>query len=333
MYSLFTIPTLTILGGDSLIAIENLLYLPVDIVVVYVTLYVLLPNFLFKKKYFSFALLIGLLIASLIVVSNLIDIYIINPLLYNNQPVFSFNGAGIIHSFAVLTMFVGVASTLKLLKLSYKNQLQLQKTNNEKLETELKLKETELKLLRSQLHPHFLFNTLNNLYSLANENSPKTKEIIIKISDLLSYILYEGNDQKVPLEKELDFINNYIELEKIRYGERLNLEIKTTKLSHYIEIAPLILFTFIDNAFKHGVCIDAKKPWVKIDIETEGKHIHFRIENSIPKQSKENISDNKQAGIGIKNTRRRLELIYPGKYNLQIVDNKRSFLVNLEIDT
>lgn len=189
--------------------------------------------------------------------------------------------------------------------------------------------QAELQLLKYQLNPHFLFNSLNNLYGLALKNSPRTPEIILTLSALLNYMLYGCNSETTSLEKEIDMINDYIELEKLRYGQRLQTEFDITGRIEGINIAPALLLPFVENSFKHGASKEADNPWIKLCIKVNEKSFNFRVENNY----KKNVSGiiEKNSGIGIRNVKRQLELLYPGKHNLEISSENENFTVSLTI--
>jgi hypothetical protein len=184
----------------------------------------------------------------------------------------------------------------------------------------------ELQLLKAQVHPHFLFNTLNNIYSFSLENSPKTPEMILKLSSLLSYMLYDCNEDEVPLEKELEIMRNYIDLEKERYGNLIDVSwnVKGDVEDKYV--APLLLLPFLENAFKHGASEQLEKPWLSVDIAAKHQTLKCKIVNS----KNENPSSHRQ-GIGIENVRKRLAFLYPGKHELRLNDEGDFFVVSLTI--
>lgn len=186
----------------------------------------------------------------------------------------------------------------------------------------------EKDFLKAQLNPHFLFNTLNNLYGLVVNKHPLAPETIINISDLMSYTLYESNIEKVPVEKELDFIKNYFFLERMRYSSSKDISLTIEPLENDdLEIAPLLSFTFIENAFKHG--LNGKdNNFLHISIKIVNNIFYFVIENN-----KENFKQKTAlGGIGLKNTQKRLDLIYPNSHTLQIEDRDDSFFVSLTIN-
>jgi LytS/YehU family sensor histidine kinase len=198
------------------------------------------------------------------------------------------------------------------------------------LTTELKLKEAELKLLKAQIHPHFLFNTLNNLYGLTIEKSDEAPRLVLQLSEILDYILYRCNDKNVALSEELNNLKNYIEVEKIRYSEKLELKTEFPEKIENLKIAPLILLPFVENAFKHGVSNFPGTGFVNLKISTFEKNLIFNIKNSKNELVKK--EENYSKGIGLINVRKRLDLIYPEKYILSINELAETFSVNLTLE-
>ena len=193
----------------------------------------------------------------------------------------------------------------------------------------IKLKEAELKLLKAQIHPHFLFNTLNNLYGLTLEKSDDAPDLVLKLSEILDYILYRCDEKSVPLSEEINNLKNYIEIEKIRYSENLKLDLNFPQETNNLQIAPLIVLPFVENAFKHGVSKFPGIAFVKIKMVVEDKTLVFDIENTRNKDVTKN--DNYSKGIGLVNVRKRLDLMYPEKYKLNIKELEEIFSVNLAI--
>lgn len=181
---------------------------------------------------------------------------------------------------------------------------------NENLKTE---KITmELAYLKSQINPHFLFNTMNNLYGLALSEPEKTPDIILKISEMMRYMLYESNEEKVPLRREIEYLNSYIELEKIRFEGNTFVNFTIEGNINQYQIAPLLLISFVENIFKHGNIQDAHKP-VEINLKIDNKQLIFRQINKISVREKD-----KMGGVGMKNVKRRLSLLYPNKHQLTV---------------
>ncbi len=187
--------------------------------------------------------------------------------------------------------------------------------------------ESELKLLQSQLSPHFLFNTLNNMYGLSLTQHEKVPPLLLQLSDLLRYSVYEANEVFVPLKEEIRYINNYIEFEKIRLGKRLTLETNIEGANNDdIKIAPMLLIVFIENAFKHSKNTSDEQIFINISLKLWNGLILFSVKNS---HSKEEKTFNKNSGFGLDNVRKRLELLYPGAYKLDIEENDREYSVTL----
>lgn len=184
----------------------------------------------------------------------------------------------------------------------------------------------ELQLLKAQVHPHFLFNTLNNIYSFSLDRSPKTPELILKLSSLLSYMLYDCKAEEVRLEKEVAILKDYIDLEKERYGDTLEISWTVEGDIRDNFISPLLMLPFLENAFKHGASEQIEKPWMGVDISVANNMLKFKITNS----KNENLSHSNN-GIGINNVKRRLGFLYPGRYELKINDEGDFFAVSLMV--
>lgn len=227
----------------------------------------------------------------------------------------------IIETFGVYSV-VAIVVVLHVGKQWYYSQQEKQQLRNDKLEA-------ELKLLKAQIHPHFLFNTLNNLYSLTVTRSEKAPEIVYKLSELLSYMLHDSNKDIVPLQKEIDYIEHYITLEKIRYEDRLDVSLNVYNDIRQIDIAPLLILPFVENSFKHGFGNDIGKVWVNIDILLNNNQLIIKVENS-KSQSTPAYKNEALGGLGLVNVRKRLELIYKDRYELSIMDEE-TYLVILKI--
>jgi len=187
-------------------------------------------------------------------------------------------------------------------------------------------REMELQFLKSQLNPHFLFNSLNNIYSLAYQKSDKTADAIMKLSEIMRYMIYESNTPTVALSKEVDYLTNYIELQKIRFKDGAYIELTLNGEIDDQKIVPLMLISFVENAFKHGVLNDPENP-VKINIIANQKILHFSVINKKSKQNKD-----AQGGIGLPNVERRLQLVYPDRYKLNVVNSATHYTCELMID-
>lgn len=303
--------------------------LPVAIAVTYFFNYKLVPQFLWKKRYgrfflFSFyTLLVGVWLSFLIVFYTLIYI------LKNKAAI----DPSVLHpelQVTTLNFIVFFAIAVKQVKRAFYMQQEKNDLQKTKLNTELKLKEAELKLLKAQIHPHFLFNTLNNLYGLTLEKSDDAPDLVLRLSDILDYILYRCNEKSVLLADELENLKNYIEIEKIRYSGKLKIKVDFPFETNTLRIAPLIILPFIENAFKHGVSNYPGVASVNAKISVVDTTLIFKIENT-----KNPIRKNENGyskGIGLKNAGKRLDLIYPKKYILKIEDQQETFCVNLTLE-
>ena len=192
--------------------------------------------------------------------------------------------------------------------------------------------ETELKYLKSQINPHFLFNSLNSIYALSLQKSDFTPDLILKLSDILRYLLYEGSEKKVSLTQEIKYLRSYLELEKVRHGDRMDLQIEIQGETDSYEIAPMLLIPFVENSFKHGLGKDRSNGFVKVLIVTHEDDLHFEIVNSKPSTGSE-ISQQAgyQGGIGLINVKKRLNLLYPKQHALELISTETEFKVSLDI--
>ena len=189
----------------------------------------------------------------------------------------------------------------------------------------------ELKSLKDQINPHFLFNTLNNLYGLTRQNPDQAGEVVLRLSQLMEYMLYEGNRATVPLQKEIDYLENYLALERIRYGPGLHLSFRVSGPVGRFRIAPLLLLPFVENAFKHGLSQQLTDAWLQIQLTVTPGELTFKVENSKPESPDEGMSQ-KNTGIGLPNVAKRLELMYPGRYRLRQLGGSDTFLTTLTLN-
>lgn len=306
---------------DTTIAFATAIF-PLAIITTYFINYYLIPNYLLKKRYLKFAVIsiytviISIWIETLILLG--VFIYIGNYKIQDMDP----------SSVDVLFLIVGLYFII-IAAISFKMIRGISQTQQHNLDIELKLKEAELKLLKAQINPHFLFNTLNNLYGLTLERSSKASGLVLNLSEMMDYMLYRSDKHFAPLSEELALISNYIEIERVRYSERLNLELLIGEYNKQLYIAPLIILPFVENAFKHGVNRSTGDSYIKIDIQSVADSFTLKIINS---QSVyvENISSSN--GVGLVNVRQRLQLIYPDAHTLDIDDNRDSFSIFLTIN-
>lgn len=303
--------------------ITNAVLLPVRMLFTYLLLYMLLPMLMKKQyeKFFIFMAIHAFLYGLTLWVVFREYLYLTGDTEIHNYPIFKFPKI-----FVQIISNIGVpflAGMLKVFKWWYIDQQYKVQMENEKLES-------ELKFLKAQINPHFLFNTLNNLYALTLQNSQKASDVVIKLSGLLDYMLYHAKEKSVTLDKELTIIENYIELEKIRYGERLDLIYDIKGDTKNIQVAPLILIPFVENAFKHGASNDRTNPVIKIFVEVLESCVQLKVSNSIPKHSQVNPENGN--GIGLKNIQRQLQLMYPKAHELDIDITEGIYTVELKLN-
>lgn len=216
-----------------------------------------------------------------------------------------------------IVIFVGM---FKFLEEWFELEAQKKEIENEKLIA-------ELRFLKAQINPHFLFNTLNNLYYLATVNSQNTTEVIEKLSQMMRYMLYDSNHAKVPLKKEIEYMQNYISLEKLRLDNQIPIKFEIAGNVDSVQIVPLIFITFLENAFKHGVSNNFKEAFVNISIKIDQKQCEYVVENR--KLPKDNLTE--KSGIGLQNVKRRLDLSYPDKYELTKTETDTDYKIVLKI--
>ncbi|CAM1345089.1 sensor histidine kinase [Tenacibaculum amylolyticum] len=298
--------------------------IPITMGVGYFFLYFLLPRYLFKKKYFFFILYA----AYTFIISFF---FIVLSILYGMVFSYEFtdgNAAPLTKTVPYIVFgvyfIVLIIVILGLIIHNYQSNLKSEDLKNRFLETQLQLKEQELKYLKMQIHPHFLFNTLNTIYGFALKKSEKTPEVILKLSSLLDYILYQINKPFVLLEDEIQHIEDYISLEKIRFQEGLQISFSKENLVPKTLIPPMLLLPFVENAFKHGIPIN-KQLTIQLSIKTKEQFLHFSCKNTAF-NTKETTS-----GIGLTNIKERLRKLFDNNFELQILEEKNTFSIDLKI--
>jgi sensor histidine kinase YesM len=306
---------------------ESLAFMPMHIFLTYALIYFVIPRFLLKQKYALTIIFVVLSFAVTASLSVLISGIIIGPIrsfyqyhyAYSNYVSVSFAMAFMAGLRGGITVG-GLAAAIKLMKHWYvegQRNLQLQKENTE----------AQLQILKAQVHPHFLFNTLNNIYSKTQNTSAAASEMIFGLSDILRYMLYECDKPLVPLSQELKMTQEYIDLERVRYGNKLELHAELPKATERYFIAPLMILPFIENCFKHGASTILDRPWINLTITIDGNEMAMKLLNG---KSQENVQVNGH-GIGIENAKKRLALLYPGKHQLTIQEDREVFIVILKL--
>ncbi|KQC29529.1 sensor histidine kinase [Flagellimonas eckloniae] len=279
--------------------------------------YWLMPRFLYKRKYWQFFTFVFLMVAIVILLEELLLEQLFFP---GTRRAKSFPG--------VFFSLLGVLPVITILSGFKFGWDALQK--QEQIEA-LKgtVQESELQFLRSQINPHFLFNNLNNLYSYALEGSPKTPEIILELSGLLRYMLYECKEKFVPLQKEIEQLHNFIKLSKLQIENRGMVHFDVQNVETGYKIAPLILIVFIENAFKHSQAGQSENIKIDMKLHMKANMLHFVCDNN--HEPIEGL-DSVDAGIGLENVKKRLQLLYPNKHHLEIKEDRNRYKVNLSVE-
>ena len=297
----------------------------VSILASYVFVYNLLPNYLLKKKYKEFALYTvyaGVFIACGVFMTVTFGFVFYFNSEYQNMPALTKSSSVIL---VCVMLIVVLVSTIKILSHNYKSLEENKTLENKILQAQLQLKEQELKFLKMQIHPHFLFNSLNTIYGFALKKKDEAPEMILKLSNLLDYILYQVNKPTVNLQDEINHLQDYISLEEMRFNDTLEVKFKKEVSNETIQIAPMLLIPFLENSFKHGKILNGKLQ-VKLGVFVHENVLSFTIKNTAEE------SNNSNHGIGLKNIKKRLEMLYPNAYGLQISKNKNVFSVTLKVE-
>jgi len=303
----------------------TLCMLPVEIIYAYGLLLWLLPKFLEKEKYAKFFLYLAIWMIFSQWLTTLVNHFILLPLLFDIRQVefkWSFFWSLDWYKLMMTNAIAATAVFVKMFKNWY-NELQ------QKMQAEKEKADTELQLLKAQINPHFLFNTLNNLYSLVYEKSDKAPSMLLRLSGLLSYVMYECKADKVPLQKEITVMKDYVLLEQERYGDRLEVSFSVNGDFSEAIITPLLFQPFIENAFKHGTSEQVGKVWMRIEFSLKGDQLFFGVVNSCEADHPE---ESHKGGIGINNVQKRLELLYPGRFQFHHGEEGDIYVVSLSIN-
>ena len=292
-------------------------------IVIYINLWILIPYLLEKKKFWLYGF------AGILIICLLAYVRIHYSQLSLNVPLLlreNITPLEPIRLFATIFLpFLGAFFVSLSFKLA---EGWLQNLTTQATQKSQQL-EAELKFLRTQINPHFLFNTLNNIYTLCLLKEDNAAPMVMKLSHMMRYMLYECRENKVDLKKEIEFLENYIELQKIKSDTEQNITFKVSGNLNHLKIAPLILLSFVENCFKHGNIDSDQNAWVIIDIQAFKNILHINIANSIGDYTRKKVAD---SGIGLQNTQRRLELIYPQEHTLKIDAHNQEFKINLTLE-
>ena len=304
-----------------------LFYVVFQAIAVYFNLYYLIPKYLEKNRlteYFIWLTGIVLCAAALIATGYRFSAFISGKtveVLYNLTSKNSFSYPFLVNALPSTVASTTLAMSIKLAKNWLQTQRRQQVLEKEKLEA-------ELKFLKNQFNPHYLFNTINSIFFLIHKNPDQASASLAKFSELLRYQLYECNDQQIPLGKEIGYMENFIELEKLRQNNNMDISVELNYMhGGDAVIAPFILMTFVENAFKHVSRNTDKPNWIKISLQLQDHQLVLVVANSTAVNEPASLPY--YGGIGLENVQRRLDLIYPGKYNLDIADRGDNFEIRL----
>jgi sensor histidine kinase YesM len=320
---------ITYLQRIPLSMLDSAIFIFVHIFLAYSLMYFVLPRYLLKDRYVATGIWVIVLFFATGALSTLLSIYVVTPIheliiprnVAQRPKIGSFY-IGLLAGLRGGITIGGLAAAIKLMKHWYikeQRNLQLQKENAE----------SQLQLLKAQVHPHFLFNTLNNIYSHTQGVAPVASQLVIGLSDMLRAMLYECNQPLIPLWKEFKIMRDYIGLEKIRYDEQFDIHIDVPEDTSNLHIAPLLLLPLVENCFKHGTSNMLEQPWLSLQIHLKEETMHMKLMNGKAKQ--ETGVKKNGFGIGIENVRKRLELLYPEKHSFTITDEEEVFVVDLTL--
>lgn len=292
-----------------------------NMLVAYINYFIFLPRFLKHRNFGRY--LLEFTVPFILISTGRVHLqrWIVDG--YTYQEHYFYSNIYIVQMAATSLFIVIFVGMLRFAKDWFELEAKTKELANEKLTA-------ELNFLKEQINPHFLFNTLNNLYYLAYTKSDNTTEVIAKLSQMMRYMIYESNYPLIELNKEIEYMQNYVSLERLRLNNQIPIEFKIEGDPGGIKVAPLILITFLENAFKHGVSGDNKKAWVNLTLKLTGKDFIYTVENSKTKINSV-TSEHGKSGIGLVNVKRRLELTYGDKYELEVKDLADRYYVQLKL--
>ncbi|SDG91603.1 sensor histidine kinase [Chitinophaga filiformis] len=302
--------------------------LPAAMLVPYINIYVLFPRLFKQKRYIAYATsAIALLFVASLLDRILVERFI-EPTFFPDTTYYEAIFVWYL-IFKVMLWFLAPVLLFTLLVKMLEHWFDQERIHQDTLHEKL---EAELNYLKAQVHPHFLFNTLNNLYALTLQSSTDAPKVVLKLSGLMSYMLYDSQSEDISLDKEIAHISNYIELEKLRYGNRLDVSLNVSGEIEGKKIAPLLLIPFVENAFKHGVSHETDNVWVTIDLKVKDEWLSVKVENShtgTDSSQADNVTHG--GGIGLLNVKRRLDLLYPETHKLILQKEPEHYTVDLKI--
>jgi two-component system, LytTR family, sensor kinase len=294
-------------------ALNNIIYIGFF----YLNAALLIPQFIYKRKYRQYALIIVISFVIILFITWLV----LFQLLWQGQKPFNLSGHTLFNFFFFLFILAGSTAYSMI-----KDRVRADRISREKETENLK---TELSLLRSQASPHFMFNVLNNMVALARKKSDLLEPSLLKFSSLMRYMLYEADEDKVPLEKEIEYLQSYIDLQQQRFGKNVQLNIDLNNPDTTYEIEPMLLIPFVENAFKHGTGL-IEGAIINVQLKVGNNKLFFEVKNKFNTAPAE-IKD-KTPGIGLANVKRRLNLLYGNKHSLVITEKDNWFTASLQLN-
>jgi len=301
--------------------ITQLKYLPGFLLVIYPIIYFLIPRYLEKRKFLFFTP--GFLLLIFLVGGTYANILGLSV----SRQARMYNGFNLMKGGQNMLPFIHIAGIVVAVKFIEKAYLQ----ESRALQASHQKSIAELELLKAQIHPHFLFNTLNNLFAHTLRNSDDAPHIVVKLSDLLRFMIYESQEEFIPLADEIQLLKNYIDLEKLRYGKDLECSFVITGNADKKYIRPLLLIPLLENSFKHGMSQQLNDKWITLEMHIHEDTVLINLSNSKNPASAISGKSRKASGIGLGNVKRRLELLYSAKYSLDISNEENEFRVVLDL--
>jgi hypothetical protein len=305
----------------------NIIGFPIHMALAYFNIYFLMPRFVFKRKYFIYTLLFLASLLIMLFAKYNLTYYMVSTDVWREGPE-QIEKLTINYAVQMMLGELYVVSFVTAIKIT----IDWLAENSKFHELEKRQLATELRFLRSQVSPHFFFNTLNNIYALTLKKSNRAPEVVLKLSELMRYLLYATNKRKQSLKNEIECLQNYIDLERIRFDDSLEINIGISGELRGRKIAPMLLIPFVENCFKHGASKNIEKTSISLDIDVKEDFLYLHLKNNIPKEIVDHKIPTRSGGIGLANVKKRLELGYhPEDYKLKIKKKNKTFHVFLEL--
>jgi sensor histidine kinase YesM len=299
--------------------VNSISFLPFFMATTYISLYVLIPRLLLKKRFLLFAFWFSILI-----IGTAALMYFVQHNITAEITVLKRFNAGIGKNALPLIQVVAIASAFKLIKYYYFREDEAEREHQEQIKA-------ELELLKSQIHPNFLFNTMNSLFAHTLRHSHESPRIVTKLSDLLRFMIYESGCTYIPVNSEFELLHNYASLERLRHGANVDTAITFSGTTDNKMIRPLLLLPLVENCYKYGTDEDVEQKWISISFHIEGNTLFANLANSNATHAATAPKNQNYKGLGLENVKKRLMLLYPDKHKLTIHDSEDMFQVSLEI--